>query len=59
MKTSKRQLQNGEVELIIIIMQNTWTKYKEDKFASIVKTHESNQPNMKSTIKTAAKFVEE
>jgi len=35
------------------------TKYTEDQFLNIVKNHESNQPNMNSTIKVAAKVAEE
>ena len=35
------------------------TKYAEDHFVNILKSHESNQPNMNSTIKTAAKVAEE
>jgi hypothetical protein len=34
------------------------TKYTEDQFAHIVKSHKSNQPNTKSTLKTAAKIAE-
>jgi hypothetical protein len=34
------------------------TKYKEDQFVNIIKSHESNEPNINSTIKTAADFVE-
>jgi hypothetical protein len=34
-------------------------KYKEDQFVNTVKSHESNQANMNSTIKTTAKVVEE
>lgn len=34
-------------------------KYKEDQFVNTAKSHESNQANMKSTIKLAAKVVEE
>jgi len=34
------------------------TKYIEDQFANIVESHESNQPNMNSTITVAAKFAE-
>ena len=30
------------------------TKYAEDQFINIVKSHASNQPNMNPTIKTAA-----
>jgi hypothetical protein len=35
------------------------TKYKQHEFANILKSHESNQPNMNSTTKTAAKVDEE
>ena len=35
------------------------TKYAEDRFVNIVKSHESNQPSMNSTIKVAAKVAEE
>jgi hypothetical protein len=35
------------------------TKRKEDQFENIVKSHESNQLNMNSTIKKAANIVEE
>jgi hypothetical protein len=35
------------------------TKYKEDQFVNIVKVHESTQPNMNSTLKSAAKIIEE
>ena len=35
------------------------TKHAEDQFVNIVKNHESNQPNMNSTIKTAAKVADE
>ena len=35
------------------------TKYTEDQFLNIVKSHESNQPNMNSTIKVEAKVAEE
>jgi len=35
------------------------TKYIEDQFINIVKSHESSQRNMNSTIKLAAKIVEE
>jgi hypothetical protein len=34
-------------------------KYKWDQFVNNVKSHESNQPNMNSTIKTAAKVIQE
>jgi hypothetical protein len=35
------------------------TKCTEDQFVNTVKSHESNQPNMNSTIKMAAKVAEE
>ena len=35
------------------------TKYTENQFVNIVKSQEGNQPNMSSTIKVAAKVVEE
>jgi hypothetical protein len=34
------------------------TKCTEDQFINIVKSHESGQPNMNSTVKVAEKFVE-
>jgi len=34
------------------------TKYTEDQFVNIITSHQSNQPNMNSTIKIAAKIVE-
>jgi hypothetical protein len=44
---------------IISIAEYLNTEYKQDQFVKIVTSHESNQPNMNSTIKTAAKVVEE
>jgi hypothetical protein len=44
---------------IINIAEYLNTKYKEDEFVNIVESHESSQPNMNSTIKTAAKVVKE
>jgi hypothetical protein len=35
------------------------TQFAEDQVLNIVNSHESNQPNINSTIKTAAKFAEE
>jgi hypothetical protein len=35
-----------------------YTKYAEDQFVNIVKSHESNQSNMNSTINMAAKVAE-
>jgi hypothetical protein len=35
------------------------TKHTEDQFVNIVKSHESNQPHMNSTNKTAANVAEE
>ena len=41
-------------DLIIIIIN-----YKENQFVNVVKSHESIQPSMNSTIKIAAKITEE
>ena len=46
-------------EQVINIAEYLNTKYSEDQFVNIVKSHESNQPNMNSTIKMAAKVREE
>ena len=35
------------------------TKYAEDQFVNIVKSHDSSQPNMNSTIKMVAKVADE
>jgi len=44
---------------IINISEYLKTKYTEDQFVNIVKNHESNKPNMNSSIKWAAKFAGE
>ena len=44
---------------IINIAEYLNTNYKEDQFVNIFKSQESNQPNMNSIIKTAAKIKEE
>ena len=44
---------------IINIVKYLDTKYKEDQIVNTVKSHTSNQPNMKSISATAAKFTEE
>jgi hypothetical protein len=44
---------------IISIVEYLNTKYTEDQFVNIVKSHESSQPNMNSTIKMASKVAEE
>ena len=44
---------------IINIAEYLNTKYAEDQFLNIVKSHESNQPNMNPTIKMAAMVAEE
>jgi hypothetical protein len=44
---------------IINIAEYLNTKYTEDQFVNIVKSQEGNQSNMNSTIKVAAKVVEE
>jgi hypothetical protein len=35
------------------------TKYKQGQFINTVKSHDSNQPNINSTIKTEAKVAED
>ena len=42
---------------IINVAECLNTKYKEDHFVNNVKSHESNQQNMNSTMKTAAKIT--
>ena len=44
---------------IINIAEHLSTNHKEDQFVSIVKSHESTQPNMNSIIKRAANITEE
>ena len=44
---------------IINIAEYFNTKYKTDQFVNIIKKHESNQPNMNSTIKMAVNVAEE
>jgi len=44
---------------IINIAEYLNTNHKEEQFVTIVKSHESTQPNMNSIIKTAAKIKEE
>jgi hypothetical protein len=34
-------------------------KYKEDQFVNIIRSHNSNQPNMNSTVRAAAKIIDE
>jgi hypothetical protein len=34
-------------------------RYKEDQFVSIIRSHDSNQPNMNSTVRAAAKITDE
>jgi len=45
-------------EQIINTAEYLNTKYAESQFVNIFKTHEINQPNVNSTIKTAAKVTE-
>jgi hypothetical protein len=42
---------------IINIAEYLNTQYIEDQFVNIVKSHKSNQSNMNSTVKVAAKFA--
>jgi hypothetical protein len=34
-------------------------KYKKDQFVNIIRNHDSNQPNMNSTVRAAAKIIDE
>jgi hypothetical protein len=43
---------------IINIVEYVNTNYKEDQFVNVAKNNESTQPNMNSTIKTAAQTTE-
>ena len=43
---------------IISIAEYLSIKYAEDQFVNIVRSHDSNQPNMNSTIKAVAKVTE-
>jgi hypothetical protein len=42
---------------IINIAEYVNTKYTEDQFVNIVKSHRNNQPNMNSTIQVATKVA--
>jgi hypothetical protein len=53
------QIEVAYKEQIINTAEYLNTKYAEDQFVNIVKSQESNQPYMNSTIKTAAKVAEE
>jgi hypothetical protein len=44
---------------IINIAEYLNTKYKEDQFVNVLKSHKSIQPSKNSTIKIAAKITEE
>jgi hypothetical protein len=34
-------------------------KYKEDQFVNIIRNHDSNQPNMSSTVRAAVRIIDE
>jgi hypothetical protein len=60
-KEGRRNLvQNAGTHIVEIINTAEYlnTNCIEDQFLPIVKNHESNQPNMNSTIITAAKIIE-
>jgi bisphosphoglycerate-dependent phosphoglycerate mutase len=40
-------------------LQNILKKYKEDQFINIIRSHNSNQPNMNSTVRAATKIIDE
>jgi hypothetical protein len=52
------QIEVAYKEQIINIAEYLNTRYAEDQFVNIFKSHEIIQPNMNSTIKTAAKVAE-
>jgi hypothetical protein len=52
------QIEVSYKEQIINTAEYPNTKYAEDQFVNIFKSYENNQPNMNSTIKTAAKVAE-
>jgi hypothetical protein len=44
---------------IINIAEYLNKKYKEDQFVNIIRSHDSSQPNMNSTVRAAAKITDE
>jgi hypothetical protein len=44
---------------IINIAEYLNKKYEEYHFVDIIRSHNSNQPNMNSTVKAAAKIIDE
>jgi hypothetical protein len=44
---------------IINIAEYLNNKYKEDQFVNIIRSHDSNQPDMISTVTAAAKIIDE
>jgi hypothetical protein len=44
---------------IINIAENRNKRYKEDQFVNIIRSHDSSQPHMNSTVKAAVKIIEE
>jgi hypothetical protein len=52
------QIEVAYKEQIINNAEYLNTKYAEDQFVNIFKSHEINQPNMNSRIKTAAEVAE-
>jgi hypothetical protein len=47
------------IKQIINIAEYLNKKYKEDQFVNIIRSHDSSQPHMNSTVKAAAKIVDE
>jgi DNA-binding GntR family transcriptional regulator len=48
-----------DIKQIINIAEYLNKKYKEDQFVNIIRSHDSSQPNMNSTVKAAAKITDE
>jgi hypothetical protein len=44
---------------IINIAEYLNKRYKEDQFVNIIRSHDSSQPHMNSTVKAAAKIIDE
>jgi hypothetical protein len=53
------QIEAAFKTLIINIAEYRNKKYKEDQCVDIIRSHDSNQPNMNSTVRAAAKIIDE
>jgi hypothetical protein len=71
LKQSVARIRSIIIILIIIIIEAAYKtekiniaeylnkRYKEDQFVNIIKSHDSIQPHMNSTVKAAAKIIDE